>query len=134
MASLIDSSVLIEIERGRIDLAALLGESGDREVGMAAISGAEILAGVDRPRSAVGRLRSLALVEAIIAAIPVIPFDLPCARTHARIAGNLRSRGITIATNDLMIAATALTRGMTVVTRDRRSFPRIPGLVVDLLP
>ena len=133
MASLIDSSVLIEIERGRIDLAALLGESGDREVGMAAISAAEILAGVDRPRSSSGRLRSLALVESMIAAISVIPFDLACARTLARIGADLRSRGITIATNDLMIAATALTRGMTVVTRDRRSFPRIPGLEVELL-
>jgi predicted nucleic acid-binding protein len=30
----------------------------------------------------------------------------------------------------LLVAATALSRGWDVVTRDRRSFPKIPDLVV----
>lgn len=129
MASLIDSSVLIEVERGRLDLAPF----ARARAAMAAITAAELLAGVAGLRPSYRKDQSAAQVEAMIAAIPIVPFDLPCARTLARIGADLRGRGITIATNDLMIAATALTRGMTVVTRDRRSFPRIPGLEVELL-
>jgi predicted nucleic acid-binding protein len=129
VASLIDSSVLIEVERGRLDLAPF----ARARAAMAAITAAELLAGVAGLRPSYRKDRSAAQVEAMIEAIPIVPFDLPCARTFARIGADLRSRGITVATNDLMIAATALTRGMTVVTRDRRSFPRIPGLEVDLL-
>lgn len=92
MASLIDSSVLIEVERGRLDLAPF----ARARAAMAAITAAELLAGVAGLRPSYRKDRSAAQVE-------------------------------------VMIAATALTRGMTVVTRDRRSFPRIPGLEVELL-
>lgn len=36
-------------------------------------------------------------------------------------------------THDLMIAATALHEGLTVITRDKRSFPLIPNLQVTLV-
>ena len=38
--------------------------------------------------------------------------------------------GKTISAHDLIIAATALARGLDVMTRDERSFGRIPGLSV----
>lgn len=59
-----------------------------------------------------------------------IPFDLVCPFAHARIGAELSRRGITVG---IMIGATALARGFTVVTRDRRSFSRIPGLEAELL-
>ncbi len=107
MASLIDTSVLVDVERGRVDFGALLEAQGDGEVAMAAITAAELLHGVHRLRTSKRKARAEALVETLLASIPVIPFDLVCAR--------------------------ALARGFSVVTRDRRSFRRIPGLeVVDL--
>lgn len=133
MASLIDSSVLIEIERGRSDLRGLLESRGDAGIAMAAITAAELLHGVRRLRASKRKTRAEAIVETFLAAIPVVPFDLVCARAHARIGADLTRRGITIGTHDLMISATALARGFSVVTRDRRSFPRVPGLQVELL-
>jgi predicted nucleic acid-binding protein len=133
LASLIDSSVLIEIERGRSDLRGLLESRGDAGIAMAAITAAELLHGVRRLRASKRKTRAEAIVETFLAAIPVVPFDLVCARAHARIGADLTRRGITIGTHDLMISATALARGFSVVTRDRRSFPRVPGLQVELL-
>jgi predicted nucleic acid-binding protein len=134
VASLIDSSVLVDVERGRTDLGALLEERGDRGVAMAAITAAELLHGVYRLRVSKRKTHAEALVETLLAAIPVIAFDLVCARAHARLGAELARRGITVGTHDLMIGATAVARGFSVVTRDRRSFPRIPGLEVEALP
>ncbi len=131
MASLIDSSVLVDVERGRTQLGALLEERGDRTIAMAAITAAELLHGMHRLRVSKRKTRAEAVVETLLSAIPVVPFDLVCARAHARLGAELARRGITVGTHDLMIGATALARGFSVVTRDRRSFPRIPGLEIE---
>jgi tRNA(fMet)-specific endonuclease VapC len=133
VASLIDASVLIDVERGRSGLRDLLESSGDAGIAMAAITAAELLHGVRRLRVSRRKTQAEAIVETFLAAIPIVPFDLVCARAHARIGADLARRGITIGTHDLMISATALARGFSVLTRDRRSFSRVPGLEVDLL-
>jgi predicted nucleic acid-binding protein len=40
----------------------------------------------------------------------------------------LAAKGISVGAHDLLIGATAMARGLDVVTRDERSFPKIPGL------
>lgn len=101
---------------------------------MAAITAAELLHGVHRLRVSKRKSRAEAMVETLLSAIPIVPFDLVCARTHARLGAALARRGITVGTHDLMIGATAIARGFSVLTRDRRSFPRIPVLEVEALP
>lgn len=133
MASLIDSSVLIDVERGRVVLGVLLEGRGDRGIAMAAITAAELLHGVHRLRASKRKTRAEAVVETLLSSIPVIPFDLVCARAHARLGAELARRGITVGTHDLMIGATALARGLSVITSDQRSFPRIPGLEIEIL-
>ena len=62
-------------------------------------------------------------MEALLQELTVLPFDLVAARVHARLWADLLESGG-------LIAATALAAGMAVATRDLRSFPRIPGLVL----
>jgi predicted nucleic acid-binding protein len=133
VASLIDSSVLVDLERGRAGLGALLEQRGNRGIAMAAITAAELLHGVHRLRVSRRKARAEAFVETLLASIPVIAFDLVCARAHARLGAELARRGTTVGTHDLMIGATALARGFSVLTRDRRSFPRIPDLELELV-
>ena len=129
-----DSSVLVDIERGRTQLGGLLEGRGDRSIAMAAITAAELLHGVHRLRVSKRKTRAEAVVETLLSSIPVVPFDLVCARAHARLGADLARRGIAVGTHDLMIGATALARGFSVVTRDQRSFPRIPGLEIENVP
>jgi tRNA(fMet)-specific endonuclease VapC len=126
--TLIDTSVLIAVERGLIDLAALGDADDDQPLAIAAITASELLHGLHRLKGAVARTRAERFVERILGAIPVIPFDLDIARVHARIDAELSAAGTTIGDGDLMIGATAVWLDYRVATRDLRSFPRIKGL------
>ena len=128
MGALIDSSVLIACERGALDLDRILDEHRETEFALSAITASELLHGVHRARSEARRGRREAFVEALLSSLPVISFDLVAARVHARLWAKLTAKGIAIGQHDLVIAATAVSRGMDVATRDVRSFPKIPGL------
>jgi predicted nucleic acid-binding protein len=130
VGSLIDSSIFIAIERGRADFEGRL--SSLTEVCLSAVTAAELLHGVHRATSATRRAAREAMVEATLATFPVLPFDLDSARHHARIASDLAGRGTPVGSHDLLIAATALAHRHRVITLDGRSFPKIPGLDVDV--
>ncbi|XXT23673.1 type II toxin-antitoxin system VapC family toxin [Sorangium sp. So ce429] len=130
MGALIDSSVLIAAERGKLDLEQVLRDHGDEPVAIATITASELLHGVHRAVEASQRARREAFVERLLAHLSLIPFDLVVARVHARLSAELAAKGSPVGAHDLLIAATALAVGYDVATRDDRSFPRIPGLTV----
>lgn len=129
MGALVDSSVMIAVERGALDLDALLSKAPDRELAISTITASELLHGVHRATKA-RRPRREAFVELILRVWPVLPFDTLAARVHARIWSDLASKGVVIGAHDLIIAATALANGYSVATCDRRSFSKVPGLQV----
>ena len=59
--------------------------------------------------------------------VPIVDFD----ERAAAIVDNLRQRRVRIGTLDLRIAAMALVTGATLVTRNRRDFEQVPGLVTE---
>jgi predicted nucleic acid-binding protein len=126
----IDSSVFVAAERGKLDLEGVLRDYGDEPVALAAITASELLHGVHRAAEPTQRARREAFVERLLSDLPLIPFDLVVARVHARLSAELAARGSPIGAHDLEIAATALAVGYDVATRDERSFPRVPGLTV----
>jgi predicted nucleic acid-binding protein len=95
-----------------------------------AIPARGLLHGVHRARPASRRARSEAWVEALLARLPVLHFDLIAARYHAALWAALAEQGAPIGAHDLLIAATALPHGYAVAARDGRSFSRVPGLTV----
>ena len=133
MGTLIDSSVLVAAERGRIDFEGALGAHTEDPVGIAAITASELLHGVHRAATIAQRLRREAFVERLLAVLPVFPFDLEIARVHAALWADLASKGSTVGSHDLLIGATAIARGYRVATRDRRGFAKIPGLELVVL-
>jgi predicted nucleic acid-binding protein len=133
LAALIDLSVLIAGERGELDLERFVKQHGQTGLALAAISASELLHGLHRLRNSAKKIRAEAWVEGVLAALPVHPFDLAGARAHARLGALLAAKGITIGAHDLIIAASALAGGFSVITRDRRSFPKIPEIDVLLV-
>ncbi len=130
MAALIDTSVLIDVEHGRLSLAGLAARHGDEDVMISAVTASELLHGVHRVRSGARAAQAEVFVEGLLALLPVLPFDLAEARTHARLSADLQARGLAVGAHDLLIAATALANDCRVITRDLRSFSRIRGLDV----
>lgn len=80
----------------------------------------------------VGRPDLSSRVEnAVRRAQTVLPFDAPAARLFGTLKADLERQGTPLAEPDLRIASIALSRGLTLVTRNVRHFARVPGLVVE---
>lgn len=62
---------------------------------------------------------------------PVLDFDPQDADTAGRIRAELAHAGTPIGPYDALIAAQALTRGLTLVTHNTREFARVQGLRVE---
>lgn len=128
MGTLIDSSALIAAERGGGDLGTLLAPFERERVAVAAITAAELLHGVLRASSELRRSRRDRFVEEVLTSVPVLAFDLEVARLYTRLWVDLQAVGAPIGAHDLMIAATALSRGFRLLTHNARHFQRIDGL------
>lgn len=131
MAQLIDSSVFVALDRQGASLDSFETLMGDEPFAITSMTASELLVGVYRTVPAQQRRRRLSFVEAVLDRVPALPFDLDAARTHARLLAELSAAGQMIGANDLVIAATALTRGYSVLTHNLRRFERVPGLVVN---
>lgn len=137
MGLLIDSTVFIYAERNRRTPAELTAELmdrwGDADLGVSAMSVGELFHGCWRAESAARRASRMEFVEAMLAAIPVVPITLAVARIFSEIDAGLSAAGRRIPTSDLLIASTALSRGDQIVTSNARHFDRVPGLMVHRL-
>jgi tRNA(fMet)-specific endonuclease VapC len=132
VAVLIDASILIEAERGRLDLEPHVVRHRDEECFLSVITASELLHGVHRAtRPDVAAKRS-AFVEGILERFPLLAVDLACARAHARIWAELRQAGTIIGPHDLWLAATCIAHGLTMVTGNVREFERVAGLTVEV--
>ena len=130
MAVLIDTDLLIELEKGGSEIEALLGEE-DRAISVITVS--ELLHGVHRAQGAI-RARRNAFVEHLLAGFQAIPITEAVARVHADIWSGLAERGELIGAHDLWIAATAVANGLTLATHNNTHFARVPGLQVITSP
>lgn len=70
-------------------------------------------------------------VEQVLNSLPVLPLEHTVDETYAQIRTDLELRGMPIGHNDLLIAAHALSLGLTVVTANEREFSRIERLTVE---
>jgi len=132
MAVLIDASILIEAERGRLRLEPHVERHGEEEVFLSVIAASELLHGVHRASQPDVRARRSAFVEGILERFPLLSIDLACARAHAQLWAELRQAGGLIGAHDLWLAATCIAHGLTMVTANVREFARIPGLQLEL--
>lgn len=74
---------------------------------------------------------NLARLTELFAAMESIPFDDSAAGHYGLLRAQLEAVGTPIGANDMMIAATALAAGVTLVTRNQREFARVAGLAVE---
>jgi tRNA(fMet)-specific endonuclease VapC len=129
MAFLIAADVIIQAERKKLDLDAWLRAHPEDEVRIAAITVAELWRSAERaaPPQRAGRQKFL---ERLISVMEVVPYTDKAAIEHARLWSTVNATGQRVGMQDLILAATALESGATVVTTNTRRFEAIPGLAV----
>jgi tRNA(fMet)-specific endonuclease VapC len=132
MAVLIDASILIEAERGRLDLQPHVTRHGEEEAFLSVVTASELLHGVHRATQPDVRARRSAFVEGILERFPLLSVDLACARAHAQLWAELCQAGKLIGPHDLWLAATCVAHGLTIVTANVREFARVPGLDLEV--
>ena len=70
-------------------------------------------------------------LDRLLTELTVLPLDEPVAHRYGAVAADLLNAGAPLPTADLLIAATALHHGLTMVTANRRHFDPVPGLAVE---
>jgi tRNA(fMet)-specific endonuclease VapC len=131
MGVLIDTSVLIGLERGGTDPTSFAQGRGEEDSFLSVVSASELLHGVHRAKNPGIKARRLAFVEGILSAFPILDIDLAIARSHAQLWSGLARRGEMIGVHDSWLAATCLAHGLGLVTCNVREFRRVPGLKVE---
>ena len=117
---LIDAnSAVYAMDEGHELLTARIAQCLPGEIAISVISYAEIAYGTH-----IGKPPPPAVLEAFIAAIPLLPFDEAAAREYARLPFK-RARF------DRLLAAHALSIGAAVITNNEADFADVAGLVVE---
>ncbi len=134
MGVILDSSVLIAGERRGESVRQILKRVqialGETDTALSVVTIVELTHGIYRARSDSDREQRRAFAEELRLVMAVHPVTMEIADIAGRIEGEQASRGITIAFEDLLIGATALHLGYSVLTSNVRHFQSIPGLTV----
>lgn len=128
-AALLDTNAVSDLMRDHPPILARIARHTDPITTSVAVAG-EIRYGLERLPLGKKRTDLEARAQRVLANVRIEVVTEPIADTYGRLKASLESRGLNPDDNDLWIAATALTLGSLLVTRDG-IFTRIPGLRVE---
>lgn len=122
---LLDTTFLIDAERQGVPLDHVIKD--DDDVAIAAITAAELLAGVKLASRRRHDSRK-EYVDEVIKTLPIIAYDLGIAVEHSELLAAVRKAGLPRGAHDLLIAATARATGRKIVSADLGAFVDLPGV------
>lgn len=128
MIYLLDTNTCVYAIKRDSRVLRRLQEHGPDDFGVSAITVAELWFGAaksSRPRE------TRSSVDSFLKPFEVLPFAGEAAEEYAETRLQLERAGRPIGERDLLIAATAKSRRLTVVTHNVREFGRVPGLDVE---
>lgn len=108
-------------------VARRLADEGVASAAVDAIVACELRFGVAKS----GSHRLAERVTVVLEHLPTLPVEASVAAHYAAIRLALERAGTPIGPNDLIIAAQARARGLTLVTDNVRELSRVPGLAVE---
>ncbi len=127
MSHLIDSDVVADYLKGIPEQVSWINALIAGDIAISIITYGEIDDGIDGSRDPQAAER---VFRQFLRFAGVLPLNRSVMRRFATVRRDLRARGMLIGDMDLLIGATALHHRLTLVTRNRRHFDRIPGLAL----
>ena len=129
MRHLLDTNACVDYLTGRYpELVTRIQRSSPDDLCLSVVVVAELRFGADHSAR---RRTNHARIDALLEEIECLDFDLRAAATYGRVRTQLEAVGTPIGPNDMLIAAHALSRGLSVVTDNVAEFRRVKGLKVD---
>jgi len=129
MTYLLDTNVCIELLNQRdTSVAHKLAWVVPQTVRLCSVVIAELYHGAYKSSR---REANLALLRQFCAQFDSLPFDDDAAQVYGRLRAGLEKQGMLIGSHDLLIAAIAVARGVTLVTRNVAEFGRVPDLTLE---
>lgn len=129
MVFLFDTNICIYIIKGKS--AALLEKLSGfplDDIAVSSITIAELQFGVSK---SLFPEKNLAALQKFLTPFSIVDFDYPAAVEYGKIRANLERKGTPIGPMDMLIAACAKSRGLTLVSNNTKEFLRIEGLNVE---
>jgi tRNA(fMet)-specific endonuclease VapC len=125
---LLDTNVCVELIRGRADhVFKRLRQHTLDEIGISSITLAELEYGVAKSARPG---RNAMLLAKFCAPLAILPWDNAAAEAYGGLRAELERQGKPIGPLDTLIAAHALSLGVTLITNNEREFRRVAGLRV----
>lgn len=134
MGLILDSSAVIAAERRGQAVPNFLelvkASFGEQQIAISAVGLAELVHGIYRASTSEQRTRRQHFVDDLRMVVPILPLNEEAGLIAGRLDGEQQAKGNVIPFVDLLIAATALAFGYSVVTVNSRHFKQVPGLTV----
>lgn len=129
MRHLLDTNACVDYLTGRYPrvVERIQGSSPD-DLCVTSVVVAELRYGADHSAR---RRTNHARIDALLDEIECLDFDLRAAAAYGRVRSRLEEAGTPIGPNDMLIAAHALSRGLSVVTDNVGEFGHVKGLKVE---
>lgn len=126
---LLDSNACIRLlNNSSVALVSRLQRQSPSTLFLCAIVKAELLYGAYHSAQVASNLR---LLHRFFKPFVSLPFDDSCVEKYGRIRSDLARAGTPIGPYDLMIAATAVSHNLILVTHNTREFSRVVGLRLE---
>lgn len=129
MKYLLDTCTVSDFVKGQPGVMARIKATPPNLIAVSALTRMEVDYGLALNAERARKLTPV--LDAFFSVVTTLPFDETDARAAAAIRAALKTKGQPIGAYDVLIAGTAVARGMLVVTSNLGEFQRVSGLQVE---
>ena len=129
MKYLLDTCTVSDFVKGQQNVLTRVKATSPTLIAVSALTRMEVDYGLALNAERASKIAPV--LHAFFSTIATLPFDIADAQAAAAIRAALKSKGQPIGAYDVLIAGTALARGLVVVTSNVDEFKRVSGLQLE---